>query len=147
MESPFIDVVAQSILGDEQFVKEVARGRLLSRNADRREEPSLRKLQGGLTPDEVLSAVAGEFEIEIFKLTRRPGGNRVARRIAIFCVSEYCRSRLSQTELATLFGLKLGGFGTAHRQVELALHESPELVEKVDAIRNRLMDINKKTEV
>ena len=50
-ESPFDYVVAQSILGDEEFVNQVTRRRLLGRDADSREEPWLRKLQGLLIPD------------------------------------------------------------------------------------------------
>jgi len=57
VESPFLDVVAQSILGDEEFVNQVTRSQLLGRNADSREEPALRKLQAGLAPEDIFQVL------------------------------------------------------------------------------------------
>ncbi len=147
VESPFEEVVAQSILGDEQFVNQVTRSELLDRDIDGREEPALRKLQTGLLPDDILHAVAEEFKVDIRKIIQRRDNHRLARRIAIFCVSEFCRSRFSQTELATYFGLKLSGFGTAGRKVEQALIETPELRDKADSIKQKLIEFTIKTEV
>ena len=132
--------------GDEEFVNQVAHSELLDRDVDGREEPALRKLQTGLVPDDILHAVAEEFKVDVCKIIQRRDNHRLARRIAIFCVSQYCRSRFSQTELATYFGLKLSGFGTARRKVEQALIETPELRDKAYNIRRKLIEYTKNTE-
>ena len=97
-------------------------------------------------PDEILRVVAKEFKIDVWNLVQQRGGHRFARRIAIFSVSRFCRSRFPQTELATYFGLKLSSFATACRKVELAVMKNPELQDKIDANRRCLLENIIKTE-
>ena len=138
LESPFAEVIAQSVLGDDEFVNEVARDHLFNRKADEREEPSLRQLQGALLPSRVTKAVAAAFGIDVINLTAARSKHRLARRIAIYSVSRYCRSCMPQTELAAHFGIKLGGFGISRRKAESEIEKSSELQRTIASIDHSL---------
>ncbi len=86
VDSPFDEIVEQTILGSESFVDRIKREYLLRRCADRSEEPSLLHLQRSFSFEEVIKHVAAAFKVEPECILKRTPGFREARRLAMGCV-------------------------------------------------------------
>jgi chromosomal replication initiation ATPase DnaA len=100
VKNPFQEVVAQLILGSEEFVERL-KEQLLSDSEASREMPSMRHLSVVRKPEQVLAAVAAALECDIEELTRR-GKRSPERGMAMELVHRLCG--LSQPEIGKLFG-------------------------------------------
>ncbi len=117
LESPFDDIVEQSILGSESFVDRIKREYLLRRSSNSGEEPALVHFQQSYSLDEVIDHVAEFYAVERESILRRKSANRDARRLAMYCAYIYCRHDSSLTDLARWFSVTVGGLTHARDKV------------------------------
>ena len=127
VKSPYAQAAAQSLVGSESFVERIKREFLSKRDADRREEPSLVRLQESVSLDLVVSAVGDAYDVEPDRLLRRAGSHGEARRLAMYLASLHCRGGSSLTALADAFGLSLSGLTRARGRMEEQLRRDSRL--------------------
>ena len=85
IDSPFDEVVEQSIIGSDRFVDWVKREYLLKRSVDKKEEPALAHLQQSFFFEDVLQHVTKYYGVDQDSVLTRKSGNRDARRMAMYC--------------------------------------------------------------
>ena len=136
LESPFNDIVEQSIIGSDRFVERVKREYLLLRSSQKDQEPDLVHLQQSFMLDEIINHVASEFKIEVGSIVQRRSKHRDARRLAMYCACNYCRHRHSLSELATRFNVSVSALTQARDHVMNT--PSPNLRKKLKKIVNAI---------
>ncbi len=117
LESPFVEITEQSILGSEHFVDRIKREYLLLRSSANGQKPSLIHLQQSYSADEVVGHVAKCYDIAPAFVLRRKSGYREARRVAMYSVCRYCRHATSLTELAARFSVSVSALTQARDKV------------------------------
>ena len=135
LPNPLAHVTAQTILGTEGFVDRIRRRFLLGRQADRREQPSLRRLQKTFSIDRLAAVVGRVCEADPAELLRRRGPHRLGRRVLIYCACRYGRGEQSLTALAGTFGVSVSGLASARDRMAAALPKDRHvrrLVARVD---------------
>ena len=90
LESPFDEVIEQSIIGSDSFIDRIKREYLLNRSGDKNKEHSLIHLQQSFSFDEVIDRVSATLDVAPEKILNRSHGYREACRIGMHCVCEYC---------------------------------------------------------
>ena len=136
LESPFNDIVEQSIIGGDRFVEWVKREYLLLRTGNKKEEPALVHLQQSFPFDDVIRHVATYFGIDTESVVKRRSGFRDPRRLAMYCVSKYCRRNHSLTEMALKFSVSASALAQARDAV--ASQSQPYLIEALKNIEHRI---------
>ncbi|NLD05748.1 MAG: hypothetical protein GX672_07640 [Synergistaceae bacterium] len=119
--SPLMEVVASTILGSEDFVREIQQKMLADRPSDR-DLPSLRELKEKPHPEKV-----NEIARKVFVDNRRLG-----RLAAIYLCHRYSGAKLK--EIGSLFLLSESGVTQASRRFEAAMVVAAELREQVEEI-------------
>jgi hypothetical protein len=117
LESPLDEVVEQTIIGSDRFVDRIKRDYLLNRNADKNEEHCLVHLQQSFSFDEVINHVASILDVAPEVILERKSGQRVARRLGMYCVCRYCRHDHSFSELAERFSVSASALTQARDKV------------------------------
>ena len=70
-------------------------------------------LQPSFTLEEIVGAVASAYDVRSERVWTCQGTDPEARRLAMHCVSQYCRHQCSLTELAQAFGVSPSALGQA----------------------------------
>ena len=123
--SPLMEVVASTILGSEDFVREIQQKMLADRPPDR-DLPALRELKEGPQPKEI-NEVAQKIFVDNRKLARFAG---------IYLCHRYSRAKLK--EIGDLFLLSESGVNQASRRFEASMKVEAQLREKIEQIREIL---------
>ena len=136
LESPFTDIIEQSIIGSDRFVDKIKREYLLFRSSDKNQEPGLVHLQQSFLVDEIINHVANVFKIKSESILQRRSKDKDARRLAMYCASNYCRHRNTLSDLATRFGVSVSALAQARDRVANNLSQSlqKKLTKFLDAI-------------
>ena len=125
LESPFDDMVKQTIIGSDRFVDWVKREHLLRRPSNKGEEPALVHLQQSFSIDDIINHVALVYDVDRESIRKRKSPHRVARRLAMYCACVYCRYNHGFSDLARQFSVSVSALTQARDQV---LKNSPPKV-------------------
>ncbi len=117
LESPFDDVVEQSVLGSVGFVDWVKREYLLGRQGNKEEEASLGHLQKSFSFEEIIDHVASIYEVGQDLIINRKSCHREARRFGMYSVCYYCRHTDSLSDLAKRFSVSVSALTQARDRV------------------------------
>jgi REP element-mobilizing transposase RayT len=123
--SPLIEVVGSTILGSDDFVREIREKELSRRTADR-DLPTLRELQERAGP-EMISGIAREIFAD---------DSRLARFAGIYLCHRYSGAKLK--EIGDLFLVSYSGVTQASRRFEAAMETDGRLREKIEEIKGIL---------
>ena len=123
--SPLMEVVASTILGSEDFVREIREKMLHDRSPDR-ELPALRELKESPRTEQIYEITRKVF-VDNFKLARLAG---------IYLCHRYSGAKLK--EIGDLFLLSDSGVTQASRRFETAMKAEVQLGKKVEEIREIL---------
>jgi putative transposase len=134
VESPFDDIVEQSIIGGDRFVDWVKREYLLIRSGDKKEEPALFHLQQSFSFDDVITHVARYFGIDQESVLKRKCGHREARRLAMYCACIYCRHIHSLSDMAAHFSVS--GSALTQAADSVVNDSSPHLGKALKDLKN-----------
>ena len=123
--SPLMEVVASTILGSEDFVREIQQKMLEDRPVDR-DLPALRELKERPRPE------------KIYEVTRKVfvDNARLARLAGIYLCHRYSGAKLK--EIGDLFLLSESGVNQASRRFETSMKVEAQLRKKVEEIREIL---------
>ena len=123
--SPLMEVVASTILGSEDFVREIQQKMLEDRPVDR-DLPALRELKERPLPE------------KIYEVTRKVfvDNARLARLAGIYLCHRYSGAKLK--EIGDLFLLSESGVTQASRRFETSMKVEAQLREKIEQIREIL---------
>ena len=123
--SPLMEVVASTILGSEDFVREIQQKMLADRPPDR-DLPALRELKERPRAE------------EIYEITRKVfvDNMRLARLAGIYLCHRYSGAKLN--EIGALFLLSDSGVTQTSRRFEAAMEAEVQLAKKVEEIREIL---------
>ncbi|NLD05899.1 MAG: hypothetical protein GX672_08450, partial [Synergistaceae bacterium] len=123
--SPLMEVVASTILGSEDFVREIQQKMLEDRPVDR-DLPALRELKERPRPE------------KIYEVTRKVfvDNARLARLAGIYLCHRYSGAKLK--EIGDLFLLSESGVTQASRRFETSMKVEAQLREKIEQIREIL---------
>lgn len=122
-ESPFVGVVASTVLGGPDFVEKVAKSHLAHRTSDR-DVPAVRRLNRP-TMDHLIDIIGNELGSSV-KLTRN---------VSIYFCHRYSGARLR--EIGERFGLSDAAVAQASRRLRIA-------AESDERVRNMLDQVAKK---
>ena len=123
--SPLMEVVASTILGSEDFVREIREKMLDDRSPDR-DLPALRELKGRpLT--EMIIEITGKVFADNKKLARLAG---------VYLCHRYSGAKLK--EIGDMFLLSYSGVTQASRRFETAVEADGQLGEKIKEIRESM---------
>ena len=129
-------IIEQSIIGSDRFFDKIKREYLLFRSSDENQEPGLVHLQQSFLVDEIINHVANVFKIKFESILQRRSKDKDARRLAMYCASNYCRHRNTLSDLATRFGVSVSALAQARDRV--ANNLSPSLQKKLTKIVNAI---------
>ena len=127
LDSPLARLEGQTILGTEAFLDRVRRTYVLTRTADRREQPAFARARQALSFDAVARCVGQVCGVEPESLWKLRGSDRPARQLLIHAACHYCRGTESLTALARRFGLSLSGLTMARDRVAQKLRQDRTL--------------------
>ena len=123
--SPLMEVVASTILGSEDFVREIQQKMLEDRPVDR-DLPALRELKERPRPEKIYGVTRKVFV----------DNGRLARLAGIYLCHRYSGAKLK--EIGDLFLLSESGVTQASRRFEAAMEVKAQLGKKVEEIREIL---------
>ena len=127
LDSPLARLEGQTILGTETFRDRVRRAYVLTRTADRREQPAFARARRSIPFDAVARAVGEVCGVKPKSLLRRRGADRRARQLLLYGVCHFCRGAETLTALAPRLGLSLSGLTMARDRVQERLREDSRL--------------------
>ena len=123
-ESPFVGVVASTILGSESFVCELIEKHVDGKQGDR-ELSSARKLISKPSLQAILEAVENIF-----------GSSRASKNATIYLCHKYSGAGLK--EIGEMFGVKESAVSQASRRFAQILERDKELLSKIEIVRMSL---------
>lgn len=138
VESPFDDVVHQSILGTDTFVEWAKKK--ISWGADR-EVPSLRQLRRSQPVEKVLDVIAEACGIEVPGIFDRRSGARFVRQMAMELCYRY--SPVTLRELGELFGVDYSTVSQNRRRFRTILESSTDSKREFDEVDEKIAAISK----
>ncbi len=127
LDSPWARLEGQTILGTEPFCDRIRRAYLLTRTADRREQPGFERARRSIPFDVVARAVGQVCHVPPEERLNRRGADRDARQLLIQGVCQYCRGTESLTALAERLGLSLSALTMARARIEHRLRREKTL--------------------
>jgi putative transposase len=137
IENPFELAIRQQVIGSESFAEKVTREKILNTEIkDKREQRALVHFQKSMSPEKVISCVAGYFEVSEKEILSRKGGQRVSRKLAMYLCCNYCTSHTTLTEIGKLFGVTLSGLTRTRDRVT-------QLLAKDKGIKKYIIEIKK----
>ena len=145
--SPFDDITEQSLMGSDSFVDRIKRQFLLSRDVNRRnknEQPGLIHLQSSFSFDGIVATVAWVCKVKAADIIKRRSVERESRRILLYCLSKYCRSHMSLTDIAENCSISLSGLTRTQDRIKRAAKNDKSVRLILDAIEKNL--ISQKTQ-
>jgi putative transposase len=138
LDSPLARLEGQMILGTETFRDRVRRAYILTRTADRREQPVFERARRSLPFDAVARCVGQVCGVKPDSLLRRRGADRRARRLLLYGVWHWCRGAESLTALASRLGLSLSGLTMARDRVQEGFRTDSRLRDTWRQIEHKL---------
>ena len=127
LDNPLARLEGQTILGTEPFVDRIRRKYVLTRDADKREQPAFARARQSVPFEAVARCVARQCRVQPDSLLTLRGSDRQARQLLICGVCRYSRAGESLTALARRFGLSLSGLTMARDRVEQRLRRDKRL--------------------
>jgi putative transposase len=141
LESPLARLEGQTILGTETFVDRMRRAYILTRTADRREQPVFERARQSLAFEAAAQCVSQVCGVEPDRLLARHGADRQARQLLIHAVCRYCRGSESLTALARRVDLSLSGLTMARTRIENRLRHDKPFSQIWAQVEQRLKDL------
>jgi putative transposase len=139
--NPLARLEGQAILGTEAFVDRIRRTYVLTRNADRREQPAFERARRSISFDAVARCVGRQCRVKPESLLTLRDSDRQARQLLIYGVCRYSRAGESLTSLAQRFGISLSGLTMARDRVEQKLRRDKELQKAWSQIERKLQGL------
>jgi len=121
LDSPLDRLQGQMMLGTEGFIDRMRRMYVLTRSADRREQPVFDRARQSVPLDVLAGWIGQVYGRRPESLFAWEGSDRQARRLLMYGACRYCRGGESLTSLARRFGVSLSGLTMARDRVEQAL--------------------------
>jgi putative transposase len=144
LDNPPARLESQAILGTEPFLDRIRRTHVLTRTADRREQPAFDRARRSLPFDAVARCVGQECGVKPDSLLPRRGSDRPARQLLMYAVCSCSRGAESLSTLAQRFGVSLSGLTMARDRVEQKLARDKTLSEPWRQIQQRLIPLSRK---
>ena len=138
LDSPLARLEGQTILGTETFLDHIRRTYVLTRNADRREQPAFERARQSIPFEAVAGCVGRYCGVRPDSLLTLRGSDRRARQLLIYAICRYCRAGESLTALAKRLGISLSGLTMARDRVEQSLRQDKKLLETWSQIEQSL---------
>jgi putative transposase len=129
LDNPLARLDGQTVLGTEAFRDRIRRAYVLTRSADKREQPAFERARRSVSFDAVARCVARQCGVRPDSLLTPRGSDRRARQLLIYSVCRYSRATESLTALARHFGLSLSGLTMARDRVGQKLRRDKKLRE------------------
>ena len=117
LESPFDDIVEQSIIGSDGFIDWIKREYLLRRSGDKGEERALVHLQQSFSINEIINHIGLIYDVDPESIVKRKSAHREARKVAMYCVCIYCRYNHRLSDLAGSFSVSVSALTQARDKV------------------------------
>jgi putative transposase len=141
LDSPLARLEGQTILGTEPFLDHIRRTYVLTRTADRREQPAFERARQSIPFEAVAGCVSRHCGVRPESLLTRRGSDRRARQLLIYAVCRYSRAGESLTALAKRFGISLSGLTMARDRVERSLRDDRKLLKTWAQIEESLQGL------
>lgn len=129
LDNPLARLEGQTVLGTETFVDRIRRAYVLTRDADKREQPAFARARQSIPFDVVARCVGRQCGVRPDSLLTLRGSDRRARQLLIYAVCRYSRAAESLTALARRFGISLSGLTMARNRVEQSLRQDNKLLQ------------------
>jgi REP element-mobilizing transposase RayT len=137
IENPFEEVVHQSILGTQSFVKWVKKK--LPREKQR-EIPSLRKLQHDISAKHIIEEVARAGQVQTEKLLDRRTGLKELRQIAMELSYRYSNEK--QAEIGAVFGVDYSTVSQSRARLKAKLKSNRKLNKQFKQIKEQVINLS-----
>ena len=138
LDDPLARLDGQMVLGTEAFVDRIRQTYVLTRTADKREQPAFERARQSIPFDAVAQCVGRLCGVEPDSLLTLRDSDRRARQLLIYGVCRYSRAQESLTALARRFGLSLSGLTMARNRIEQRLRRDKKLLEAWLQIQRKL---------
>ena len=138
LDNPLARLDGQTILGTEPFVDRIRRKYVLTRDADKREQPAFARARQSIPFEAVARCVGRQCGVKPDSLLTLRGSDRQARQLLICGVCRYSRAGETLTALAQRFGFSLSGLTMARDRVEQKLRQDKRLREAWLQIEQKL---------
>jgi REP element-mobilizing transposase RayT len=129
LDNPLARLDGQTVLGTETFLDRIRRTYVLTRDADKREQPAFARARQSIPFDAVARCVGRQCGVQPDSLLILRGSDRRARQLLIYGVCRYSRAGESLTALARRFGISLSALTMARDRVEQRLRRDKKLLE------------------
>ncbi len=140
LDSPWARLEGQTILGTEPFCDRLRRAYILTRTADRREQPAFERARRSLPFDAVARCVGQVCHMPPDQLRLRHGADRGARQLLIHGVCHYCRGTESLTALARQLEMSLSALTMARARIAHRLRREKAFAKLWVQIEQRLKE-------
>jgi len=137
IENPFEEVVHQSILGSQSFVKWVKKK--LPREKQR-EIPSLRKLQHDISAEHIIEEVARAGQVQTEELLDRKTRLKELRQMAMELSYRY--SNAKQAEIGAVFGVDYSTVSQSRARLRAKLKSSRKLNKQFKKIKEQIINLS-----
>jgi putative transposase len=136
VENPFEDVMHQSILGTQEFIKWVKEK--LPRK-ELREVPASRSLQRSRSSDQVVDAVCRFYGVAAADILDRRTRPKAMRQMAMELCYRYCN--LGQKQVGQIFKVDYSTVSINRSRLKLRLNSDRRLKKQFDQIRQEIMNL------
>ena len=137
IENPFEDVVHQSILGSQDFVKWVKKK--LPRQ-QQREIPSLRKLQHDIPVEHIIAAIAKAVQVQAEDLLNRKTRLKELRQMAMELSYRYSNEK--QAGIGAVFGIDYSTVSQSRSRLKAKLQSSRKLKKQFNQLRELVANLS-----
>lgn len=137
LDNPLDRLDGQMMLGTEGFIDRIRRAYVLTRSADRREQPAFERARQSVSLDALAGWVAVVYGCRAESLFALGGSDRQARRVLMYGACLYCRGAESLSSLARRFGVSLSGLTMARDRVEQALQRDKTMSQAWSQVEQR----------
>jgi REP element-mobilizing transposase RayT len=129
LDNPLARLDGQTVLGTEAFIDRIRRTYVLTRTADKREQPAFERARQSIPFDAVARCVGQLCRVKPDSLLTLRDSDRRARQLLIYGVCRYSRATETLTALAKRFGLSLSGLTMARDRIEQRLRQDKKLLQ------------------
>jgi putative transposase len=144
LDSPWARLEGQTILGTEPFYDRIRRAYILTRTADRREQPAFERARRSIPFDMVVRCVSQVCRVPPERLLHRQDADRCARQLLIHSVCQYCRGTESLTTLGQHLGLSLSALTMARTRIAQRLRREKLLADTWLRVEGKLKEQSEK---
>jgi REP element-mobilizing transposase RayT len=138
LDNPLARLESQTILGTEPFLDRIRRTYVLTRTADRREQPAFARARQSVPLDVLAEWVGQVYGCAPERLFVLAGSDRHARRLLMYGACRCCRGGESLTSLARRFGVSVSGLTMARDRVAQTLARDAAMRQAWQQIEHRL---------